>query len=200
MNAVDYWEGRYAGTEPIWSGRVNAVLADVAANLTPGRALDLGCGEGGDVLWLAARGWQATGIDISPTAIDRAESRARSEGLDAARFLVGDLSVLPDGPFDLVTASFLQSPVELARTDILRRASALVARGGHLLVTSHAAAPPWSDHHEHRFPTPDEEVSALALGPAGWRVLLAETRSRQAVGPSGETGTLEDSVVLMEAL
>ncbi|KGM12493.1 methyltransferase type 12, partial [Cellulomonas bogoriensis 69B4 = DSM 16987] len=67
-----FWEDRYAGSGRVWSGEPNATLVDVVAGLTPGRALDLGCGEGGDAIWLARHGWDATGIDISPTAVARA--------------------------------------------------------------------------------------------------------------------------------
>ncbi|MGO1507643.1 MAG: class I SAM-dependent methyltransferase [Microbacterium sp.] len=197
---ADFWEERYAGTDRVWSGRVNRVLADVAATLEPGRALDLGCGEGGDVVWLAEHGWDATGIDISPTAIARATAAAEAAGLTRARFLVADLSTVPEGAYDLVTASFLHSPVELPRQEILRQAAARVAPGGHLLITSHAGFPPWSnvpDGHEHRFLTPQEELEELALDPALWDVVLAETRPRDATGPDGETATLDDAIVLI---
>lgn len=195
---ADFWEERYAGTDRVWSGRVNRVLADVAAGLVPGRALDLGCGEGADAIWLAAQGWDSTGVDISPTAIARAVGAAREAGVaDRARFVVGDLSALPGERYDLVTASFLHSPVELPREDILRRGAACVAPGGHLLITSHAAAPPWSRHgHEHRFPTADEEVAQLGLDGPDWEVVVAESRTREAVGPDGRHAHLDDAVVL----
>ncbi|MFV0374539.1 FAD-dependent oxidoreductase [Microbacterium sp.] len=198
----DFWEKRYAESDRVWSGRVNRVLADLAPTLTTGRALDLGCGEGADVVWLAQQGWSATGIDISPTAVARASAAAEAAGLDAghARFLVDDLTALPDKNFDLVTASFLHSPVELAREDILRRATAAVAPGGHLLITSHADFPPWADvpdDHRHRFPTPEEQVAQLALDEAGWEIIHAESRPRETTAPDGTPATLDDVVVLV---
>src|SRR5690606_11619021 len=151
---------RYAGADRVWSGRVNRVLADVAGDLAPGRALDLGCGEGGDVVWLAQHGWDATGVDVSATAVRRATEAATAAGLDRARFVVGDLSVVPADGYDLVTASFLHSPAGMPREEILRRAAARVAPGGHLLITAHAGFPPGSPaahgHEHHRFPTPEE--------------------------------------------
>lgn len=197
-----FWEDFYAGSEKVWSGRVNAVLADVAAATVPlGAALDLGCGEGADVIWLAQRGWRATGIDISPTAIARAQQAATSLGVgDACTFVASDLSAL-DGSssYELVTASFLHSPVELPREAVLRQAASLVAPGGHLLITSHAAAPPWADAsaHDHRFLSPAEELEQLALDPAAWETVVAETRLRPATGPDGEKAELEDSVILV---
>ncbi len=196
---ADFWEERYASSDRVWSGQVNRVLADVAVNLAPGRALDLGCGEGADVIWLAGQGWDATGVDISPTAIGRATVAAGAAGLgDRARFVVADLAEPPGGAYMLVSASFLHSPVELARPDILRRAADQVAPGGHLLITSHADFPPWAAHaHEHSFLTPAQEVEHLALDPDAWTVVLAETRPREVTSPDGERASLDDVVVLI---
>ncbi|MBE8147098.1 methyltransferase domain-containing protein [Brevibacterium casei] len=87
------WEERYAGTEAVWSGEPNPSLVDVVTelDLSPGRGLDVGRGEGADVLWLAARGWQAVGIDVSATAIDRARAAAAAAGT-SADFAVADLT------------------------------------------------------------------------------------------------------------
>ena len=201
---ADYWEERYAGADRVWSGRVNQVLSEVAAELTPGRVLDLGCGEGADVIWLAGQGWQATGVDISPTAVARGTAAAAVAGVsDQTRFLALDASdpaALPEGEsYDLITASFLHSLVTLPRTEILLRAAERIVSTGHLLITSHAAPPPWADlgHHEHRFLTADEELAELGLDADQWEVVLAETRSRQTVSPDGQPAELDDAVVLL---
>ncbi|MEA4945177.1 MAG: type I methionyl aminopeptidase [Propionicimonas sp.] len=196
-----FWEERYAITDRIWSGRVNRVLADIATELAPGTALDLGCGEGADVLWLADHGWQATGVDVSETAIARATEAAQTAGLaDRVRFLAADASTLASpGRFDLVTASFLHSSAGAPRSVILRRVADWVAPGGHLLITSHAAPPPWAagHAHDHHFPTPAEELAALDLQPGDWQLVVAESRTRATASPDGEPATLEDSVVLL---
>jgi SAM-dependent methyltransferase len=200
----EFWEDRYAGAAQIWSGRVNRVVADVAAALPPGRALDLGCGEGGDALWLAAAGWTVTGVDISPTAIARARAAAAAAGLDA-EFVVSDLSTwsTPER-FDLVTASFLHAAeVPLPRDEILRRARDLVAPGGGLLVVSHVAAPSWSRSealHAHRFPTPESDLRVLGMPDDGWEIALCETRTRELSAPTGEAGTIDDGVVLIRRI
>jgi SAM-dependent methyltransferase len=212
-NAEDpttFWEHRYAEKQQIWSGKVNLVLAEVASGLTPGRALDLGCGEGGYSLWLAGQGWEVTGVDISTTAIDRARTAAAAAGLSERLNLVAaDLGTwLPSTEFNLVSACFLQSPVTLDRSGILRAAAAHIAPGGHLLVVSLAAPPPWagglsgheghgmSDHGRHQiFLTPQEEVAALGL--TGWEQVIVETRRRSAVGPDGTPAELDDAVVLL---
>lgn len=115
------WEERYAELDRVWSGRVNATTRDVVRGLPPGSALEIGCGEGADALWLAEQGWAVTAVDVSPTAIERAGAAARARGL-SIEFRVADAAdALPDGPFDLVVSSFLHSwEVEFPRAGILR--------------------------------------------------------------------------------
>lgn len=204
-----YWEERYAAA-PVWSGRVNRTLADVLDGLepAPGTALDLGCGEGADALWLAERGWRVTAVDIAPSAIARASAAARAAGVDEnnLRYAVVDLDAPGElerevgAPVDLVTASFFHSPVELDRITVLRRAARLVAPGGHLFILTHAAPPAWAsglDHVGHRFLTPDEEFAALGLDASEWTALLTETRARAATAPDGTPTELLDGVLLL---
>jgi SAM-dependent methyltransferase len=202
-DAAQYWERRYADAGQVWSGRANQTLADIASHLPVGRALDLGCGEGGDAIWLARAGWRVTAIDISPTAIARAASAASDLSDGRIEWVAADLDQWTrdrsHGPYDLVTASFLHSLVEIPRTAILRRAAGFVAADGYLLIVSHAAFPPWSNHQhdDHRFLGPAEEIAELALPDSQWDVRLAETRPRDATGPDGQRATLDDAVVLL---
>lgn len=213
VNPAEFWERRYAEASQVWSGRVNRVLAEVAKGWKPGRSLDLGCGEGGDVLWLAEHGWSAAGIDLSPTAVARGAAAASARGLDSARFIAADLGEWAwrgtevDGsgePFDLITASFMQSPVELPRELILRAALTRLAPGGRLVILSHAAPPPWAKDHPGEFLSPACELALLALGLSpegrevdGWIVEVAEVRERTAAGPDGHEHHLEDTVVVV---
>jgi len=202
VGVVEFWEDRY-GASQVWSGRANQVLVDVATDLTPGRALDLGCGEGGDALWLARHGWTVTAIAISATAVERGRAAAVAAGVPDGRveWLARDLADFrSDAGFDLVSAFFLQSPVHLDRAQILREAAAAVAPGGHLLLVSHAASPPWATQlhaHHHDFPTPDGELASLSLAEGEWDVLVAEVRGRQATGPDGQPAELDDTIVLV---
>jgi trans-aconitate methyltransferase len=201
VTPAEAWEFRYAESPKRWSGNPNATLVDLVAELTPGRAVDLGCGEGGDAIWLARQGWMVTGVDISPTAVARAQGAATEAGLTAeqVRFVAHDLSTWePDGEIDLVTASFFHSREELPRTEVLRRAAAHVAPGGHLAIVSHAAPPPGSEHahHDELLLDAEGEVAALHLGD-GWQVVIAEHRERAAATHEGAPAHLEDVAVLV---
>lgn len=80
--AEAFWEAHHAAS-PVSTGGPNAVLVDAVGALRPGRALDLGCGGGGDALWLAEQGWTVLTVDVSATALARTAARARAAGLDS---------------------------------------------------------------------------------------------------------------------
>ena len=79
--AERFWEDRYRQRGRVWSGKPNPVLVDVVGSLRPGTALDLGCGKGGDAIWLARQGWHVTAVDLSATARDRAAADAATAGV-----------------------------------------------------------------------------------------------------------------------
>ncbi len=121
--SAQFWENHYRSVDPQWGTRPNAVLTDVVATLAPGpgTALDLGCGHGGDALWLASLGWQVTAVDVSTTALERVASAAATRGV-AERVTTArhDLSrSFPDGAFDLVSACYFHTPVDVRRDQVL---------------------------------------------------------------------------------
>lgn len=199
--ATTFWEQRYGERERIWSGRVNIRLAEVASELPPGRALDLGCGEGGDAMWLAEQGWDVVAVDVSETALQRAaedaETRKMLHRIDFRRVDLAEFE--PDGAFDLVSAQFLHSPVPLDRPAVLRRAAAAVAPGGLLLIVDHGAPPPWAPPavHAHVFPGAEEVVAALDLDAGRWERLRVEAVERAATGPGGEEALLTDNLIVL---
>ncbi len=201
-----HWEDVYKTRRRTSSGQPGSVLVRLTEGLAPGRALDLGASNGDDAIWLAGRGWQALGVDISPTACDRATARAASLGLgDRARFEARDLGTgLPHGPFDLVTALYFQSHVELPRARILAAAAAQVAPGGHLLVVSHAAPPPWASPEMRQraasLPTVESELADIAAMPELWQRIEARVVTRTGRGPDGATAELQDNVVFLRRL
>jgi SAM-dependent methyltransferase len=111
------------------------VVEEVSA-MEPGRALDLGCGTGTNVLWLAQHGWTATGVDRSATAIESA--RRKADWTAGAMFAEGDVTRLAelkvDGPFDLVLDIGCFHGVPVRRRDAYVREATRVARSGALML------------------------------------------------------------------
>ncbi len=193
---AEAWEERYGG-QSLWSGRVNPQLAAEAADLPPGRALDIGCGEGGDAIWLAARGWQVTGLDFARTGLDRAAAHATEAGVaDRCTWRQDDARTFDAAgeTWDLVTAQYFHQP-DGGMVDVTRRLGGAVAAGGVLLVVGHHA----DDLHtglrggraELVF-TPDD--LRPALDPSRWTIEVAEVRDREAHGHDGPV-TVRDSVL-----
>ncbi|MFJ6796733.1 SAM-dependent methyltransferase [Streptomyces sp. NPDC091268] len=200
----EFWDGRYNESTRIWSGEPNALLVREAADLAPGRALDLGCGEGADSVWLARRGWRVTGSDISKVALGRAAGHAEEAGVaDRVDWQRHDFAEsFPEGEFDLVSACFLHSYGDFPRDRILRRAAAAVAPGGVLLVVGHAGGPSW-DPHAHAeigFPTPQEVLAQLELPAGAWEVLLAAGHVQALTDPEGRPATRPDNVLKVRRL
>ncbi|WNV89211.1 class I SAM-dependent methyltransferase [Umezawaea sp. Da 62-37] len=189
-----FWEEMYQARDRVWSGKPNGFLVDVVEPLPPGTALDLGCAEGADAVWLAKQGWKVTAVDVSPTALRRAAAAA--EGL-AIVFEQHDLGeTFPEGTYDLVSAQFLQSPVEFPRERVLRQAADAVAPGGLLLIVEHASVPPWSGMSgDVRLPTAAETLAALELADGEWTVERMDAPEREVTGPEGRTATVSDNVI-----
>lgn len=196
LSTQERWEGFYRERERIWTGRPNPLLVELAGPLAPGRALDLGCGEGGDSVWLAAQGWTTTAVDVAPTALARTYEAAAAAGAEITTEQHDLEASMPQGPFDLVSASFLQSPVEWDRPAVLRRAAELLAPGGVLLLVDHGSAPPWSWHGDHVFPTAPEVHASLALPEKEYETLRVDAPTREAVGPQGQVAEVSDLVVV----
>jgi SAM-dependent methyltransferase len=159
------WDERYGGEGRIWSGRPNAVLAQEASTLTPGRAVDLGCGEGGDAIWLAERGWQVTAADFSEAGLARAAAHAADRGVaDRVEWRQADLRTWrPDGEqWDLVTSHFLHL-LDHGMLEATRRMADAVAPGGTLLVVGHH---PDDEHTGLRWSMPGVMFTAEELAPA----------------------------------
>ena len=205
MSEAEAWDARYNESDRIWSGEPNATLVRETAELSPGTALDLGSGEGGDAIRLARQGWQVTATDISRVALDRAARHAAEAGVaENIDFQQHDLGMsFPDGQFDLVSAHFLHSWGDLPRERILRRAAAAVAPGGVLLIVGHSGVPHWVRHdHQHdvHLPTPQEVVDSLELTDGQWEVLVSEEHERTQKRPDGQLDTRTDNTVKIRRL
>ncbi|MGI5197122.1 SAM-dependent methyltransferase [Streptomyces sp. CA-288835] len=200
-NAVTFWDGVYAARSTAADPRPNVRLTETVTGLPPGDVLDLGCGEGGDALWLAGRGWHVTAVDVSALAIERLTGLADSRGLgDRIVAERHDLrESFPDGAFDLVCAHYLHTPFDLDRASVLRAAAHALRPGGRLLVVDHGSTAPWSWNQDPdiRYPTPQEVAADIGLDPATWTVERADAPRRIATGPGGRTAEVTDHVLII---
>ena len=191
------WDERYAGADQVWSGQPNATLVAEVGGLSPGRALDVGCGEGADAIWLAGQGWQVTAIDVSEVALKRAEAAAGQAGVDVEWVHAGLLDApLPRGGFDLVSAQY----PALSRTpacEAERSLLAAIAPAGHLLVVHHLLTDAAIERAKAHGFDPADYVSprdVAALLDEGWQVAFDEQRPRHRSTGAGAHHT--DDVVL----
>jgi SAM-dependent methyltransferase len=158
---ADEWDARYS--EPVgamWSGRPNGRLVVEVANLTPGRALDVGCGEGADAIWLARSGWTVTAIDISDVALGRARAAAERAGV-AVEWICGDAlqMAFPARSFDLVSMQYPALP-KAAGEDAVRALLNAVRPGGLLLAVYHDLGDEHREHMKSRGVDPADYINA----------------------------------------
>jgi SAM-dependent methyltransferase len=197
----DFWNERYGSANRIWSGNPNPQLVTHATELPVGTALDVGCGEGADAIWLAARGWQVTGTDVSTVALGRAAEQAAELGAEVAGRIVWQQADMlawtpPPRQFDLVSAQFIHPPVDV-RDALHRQLAAAVRPGGTLLIVGHH--PSDLETTIGRPNLPDllftaEEVAA-ALPPDDWDLVVVAAPARQTTDPVGQPVTIHDAVL-----
>jgi SAM-dependent methyltransferase len=195
-----FWNERYRSSVQVWSGNPNLQLVAEIADLAPGRALDAGCGEGADAIWLARRGWEVVAVDISGVALQRAAQHARD--IDPAAFAriewwQTDLVVRPPDAdsFDLVSAQFMQLLPE-PRTRMFTALVQSVRAGGTLLVVGHHPSDLATGVPRPPMPNlfyPADEVAELLDD--SWTVLVDEARPRTAATAKGVEVTIHDAVL-----
>ncbi len=199
------WDHRYGGDAPIWSGNPNGTLVNEVGDQPPGRALDVGAGEGGDAIWLAERGWKVTATDISSRALAKIAAEAVRRGLDI-ECRHGDANA-PDafaaGEYDLVSMQYgaiHRTPDHRGVRNLL----AAVAPGGTLLVVGHDPAPmrePIDVAEQTRmfdndaYLGLDDVAAALAAAPE-WKIETHERRPR----PPGAVSTHHVDDIVLRAI
>ncbi len=159
------WDVRYSeGDAAMWSGRPNGRLVAQLVGLTPGRALDIGCGEGADAIWLARRGWTVTAIDISDVAIGRARDAAELAGA-AVNWVRGDAlqTPFPSRSFDLVSIQYPALP-KAAGEPAVRTLLDTLRSGGLLLAVYHDLDDEHRQHIKSKGVDPVGYVGADDLG------------------------------------
>lgn len=219
------WDAFYAArgvTTSVWSGRVNGQLPAEVADLAPGTALDVGCGEGADAVWLAQRGWQVTALDPSGVALDRARAAASAAAVDVTWVHSGFLEAARRlGTFDLVSVQYGVLAAALDAAAIAALCGA-VAPGGTLLIVHHdlegggphagrdrhaAHAHDHDDDHDHEADrdhhadrachvAPDAvRVHLDQVHPGAWHVITHERRGRPGRLGAAEVDHVRDVVL-----
>jgi thioredoxin reductase/SAM-dependent methyltransferase len=182
------WDHRYEGDQ-MWSGNPNGTLVHEISRLAPGRALDVGAGEGGDALWLAEQGWSVTANDISQRALDRVSAEAARRGLrvECRRADANAPDAFAPAAFDLVSAQYASIPRTPDGRGVHNLLNA-VAPGGTLFIVSHdlepMRAPAGPEDHSRPF-DPDayvrvDDFAAALAGEPVWDIELYEKRLRPA--------------------
>lgn len=209
----DYWEEHWR--EGARAGAMSStppnpyVLA--LADLTPGTALDAGCGAGAEAIWLAAQGWEVTGTDVSAEALAAAAERASEAGVGIDWVEADATTWEPPVPLDLVVTSYAHPATP--QLDFYVRLASWVAPGGTLLIVGHRDAGDTGATHGrghghghghgddvregHDFPAASKvtvEAITARLDPAAWEIVTASEPDRTVVW-SGEELTLQDVVV-----
>jgi SAM-dependent methyltransferase len=131
----EMWDRRFA--ERVWPTDPDPYLVELAESLPPGRGLDLGAGPGRNSLWLAAKGWDMTLVDLSRVGLDQALAAARAVAATIVPVRADLYDWQPDeADFDLVIVANLH-PGQDARAVVLARAAAALRAGGHLYAVGH---------------------------------------------------------------
>ncbi len=180
------WDERYSVREQIWSGEPNGALVAEVAGMAPGTAMDVGCGEGADAVWLTKHGWDVTAIDVSSVAVERSRVHAEAAGVQVTFEALSLLDAAAAGrTFDLVSAQY-PSLEKTPGNDAERALIDAVAPGGLLVVVHHADI----DREralEHGF-DPDDYLTpagVAALLQDDWHIETLERRPRAISGGGG---------------
>lgn len=209
-----YWEAHWqqlSANDSESGPAANPYLARELGDLRPGTALDAGCGQGAEAIWLAGHGWAVTAADISVAALDRAGERAAGITDDRLKWLQVDLSTWePDCRFHLVTTHYAHPT--MPQLDFYQRISRWVAPGGTLLIVGHLQ----TDNGEHGHHTggrghdsgghdhelhPAQRATVTAASVTGlldaedWDVGTAQELTRTLSGGSSAGLELQDVVV-----
>ncbi len=175
-----YWEKHWGSAEGGGMPPHPALDTEIGS-LSPGSALDAGSGEGAEALWLAARGWDVTAVDISAEALRRAASRAPAD-VRSVRWIEADLTHWePETTYNLVT-TFYAHPT-IPQVEFYRRLSRWVTPGGTLLIVGHAHGAPHGGHGHHpAHATASPESVRAMLDDTEWDLPTAEIRERHVRG------------------
>jgi ubiquinone/menaquinone biosynthesis C-methylase UbiE len=198
------WDRRYDTADYVWHVAPNQFLPELVADLTPGRAVDLACGEGRNAVWLAQQGWTCTAVDFSQVGIAKAERLAADSGV-TVEWVVADVTTvdLPAAGYDLVIVFYVQIPPP-DRQAMLHRAARALAPGGRFVMVAHdltnITEGVGGPQDPSVMPTP-ELISAdlRSAGVADLTIDRAETVPRRVVTSDGSRDAIDCLVVAHRA-
>lgn len=190
-----FWDQMYRDRHAAWDPEPNPYLPLEVADLEPGAALDVACGEGSDAIWLAKRGWHVTAVDISAVALDR----GRAADVDKqVNWIQADLVEWqpPAEAYDLVSVHFMHFP-PAERSSLFGRLAQAVRLNGTLLVVSHHVSD--LETTAGRWAIPDlyfeaDDVAA-ELSHGRWEILFGGTRPRSTTDREGRAIAIQDMVL-----
>lgn len=135
-DARQFWNQRFADPGYIFGTEPNRFLQTEASRLSSGaRVLDVACGEGRNAVWLAARGCDVLGVDISPLALEKARRLAARSGV-SVRFEEEDLRARDwdAADFDAIVCIFIQFAAPAERARLFEGFARAIRPGGLLLL------------------------------------------------------------------
>ena len=201
MFTEGFWNERYGTRHSLWSGNPNRNLVSEVSGLPAGEALDVGCGEGADSIWLAERDWRVTGVDISTVALGRAAGHAAQARPEiAGRITWEQVDIFSWDPgadrYDLVSVHYLHPP-SAQRAPLVRRLAASVRPGGTLLIAGHHPSDLQTTIPRPALPDlffTGDDIAAL-LDPGDWDIVTNKASGREATDPEGRVVTIHDAVI-----
>ncbi len=179
-----------------WSDAPSPHLVSQISDVTPGLALDVGCGEGADARWLARHGWRVEGVDASEVAVRRAAEGVQALAPDLASQITWRRADLADEPpepdrYDLVACHVVHQAPERRRRLVAGLAAA-VRRTGTLLVVGHD--PHHADGHpDGGPPCAADDLATQLEGP--WMVDVCASWPRTVTAEDGDPVTVHDAVL-----
>jgi SAM-dependent methyltransferase len=188
------WDERYAGPELVWGPGPNCFVAAELDALPPGRAIDLGTGEGRNAIWLAERGFTVTAVDFSRAGLARAAGLAAGRGVQVDWVHADLLDYQPTaGGYDLVLIAYIQLPADRL-TALARTAAAALAPGGTLLAIGHDRDNLTRGHAGPKDPAVLWTPQIVTAGLTGLTVQQAERVDRTVTTPDGDRTAIDTLV------
>jgi SAM-dependent methyltransferase len=181
-----WWQGRHRYSTDPESHPTSLVTQQTLRLLqdrTPGRALDLGAGEGADAIRLAHLGYEVDAVDVSPVAAEKIDRFAKDEGVSSrVRVTLGDVADVDfAGEYDVVLCNGLLHYIE-DKAPVITRMQRATAVGGFNVVSLWSTFTPVPKAHNSVTPFCDEEDGVVTRLYRPWpkELIYFERNKREA--------------------